>query len=338
MAMAPTEMKLLVLGGTAWLGHQICREATERGHVVWCLARGESGTAPDGATLIHADRRAEGAYDEVRSRGWDAVIDVAWQPGLVRSALTALSDHACQWIYISSCSVYASHGIRGADESADLLKPTDKDEVGLDLYGPAKVACELACRSSLDSKLLIARSGLIGGPGDTSDRAGYWVARAARDQHAPMLVPDSPECVTQVIDVRDLATWLVDCVETRTVGTYDAVGQVMALDEWIDLSRSIGGHTGAVIRASDRWLLTEGVEEFMGPGSLPLWLGDPEWQGFCARAGEAAVSAGLRRRPAGETITDTLMWERELGLNRPRKSGISAERETELLRTNPTSG
>nr|WP_249011588.1 NAD-dependent epimerase/dehydratase family protein [Conexibacter sp. DBS9H8] len=330
--MSGSQLKILVLGGTAWLGRQLCREALDRGHVVQCLARGESGPAPEGARLIHADRRAEGAYDEVRRQDWDAVVDVAWQPGVVRSAFAALGERTAQWIYVSSGSVYASHAKRDADETAELLVPTDLDEVGMDLYGAAKVACELACLSSGDSNVLIARSGLIGGPGDGSDRAGYWVARAARDPRAPMLVPDSPDGVTQVIDFRDLAAWLIDCAETRTVGIYDAVGPMIALEEWIELSRRIGGHMGAVVRAGDDWLLAEGVDEFMGPGSLPLWLADPGWQGFCARTGARAMKAGLAHRPVSDTITDTLIWEREQGLDRVRKSGVPAEREVDLLR------
>jgi 2'-hydroxyisoflavone reductase len=182
-----------------------------------------------------------------------------------------------------------------------------------------------------DSSVLIARSGLIGGPGNPSDRAGYWVARAARDRLAPMLVPDSPDAVAQVIDIRDLAAWLINCAERRTVGVYDAVGPMIALAEWIELSRTIGGHTGDVVRASDGWLSAQGVEEFMGPESLPLWLADPEWQGFCARSGDAAVKAGLTHRPISDTLTDTLAWERQQGLDHTRKSGISAEREAELL-------
>ena len=325
------QLKILVLGGTAWLGRQLCTEALDRGHDVWCLARGESGPAPPGATLIRADRRSEGAYDEVRDRDWDAVLDVVWQPGLVRSALAALRGRTGQWIYVSSGNVYASHAIRGANEAAPLLAPTDLDEVGIDLYGEAKVACELACRSGGDSSVLIARSGLIGGPGDPSDRAGYWVARAARDRLAPMLVPDSPGAVTQVIDVRDLAAWLIDCAESRTMGVYDAVGPMVTLADWIELSREIGRHIGAVVRATDGWLGAEGVEEFMGPESLPLWLADPEWQGFCARSGDAAMDAGLVHRPISDTLTDILAWECEQGLDRARKSGMSSEREAELL-------
>ncbi len=329
--MPPSQLDILVLGGTAWLGRQLCSEAADRGHDVWCLARGESGPPPEGARLVCVDRRAEGAYDEVRERDWDTVIDVAWQPGMVRSALMALGERAGQWIYVSSGSVYASHAERDADESAELREPTDLDEVDMDLYGEAKVACELACRSSHPS-VLIARSGLIGGPGDSSDRAGYWVARAARNPLAPMLAPDSPEGVTQVIDFRDLAAWLIDCAERRTVGTFDAVGSVIALADWIDVSRTIGGHTGEVVCAEDRWLLTQGVEEFMGAESLPLWIADPDWQGFCARTGDAALNAGLARRPISDTLTDTLTWEREQGLERVRTSGISPDREADLLR------
>lgn len=329
--MSNSGLKILVLGGTAWLGQQIGREALGRGHAVWCLARGESGSAPEGARLIQADRRSEGAYDEVRDQDWDAVVDVTWQPEFVRSALTALRERAGQWIYLSSGSVYASHAVRGGDETAGLLAPTDLDEVGIDLYGEAKVACELACRSGGDSTLLIARSGLIGGPGDSSDRTGYWVARAARDPHAPMLMPDSPEAVTQVIDFRDLAAWLIDCVERRTVGIYDAVGPMIALEEWIELSCTIGGHTGGIVRASDGWLLAEGVDEFMGPEALPLWIADPDWRWFCARSGAAAAEAGLALRPVSDTLTDLLAWEREQGLDRARKSGITSERESDLL-------
>ncbi len=133
-----SSLKILVLGGTAWLGGQLCREALNRGHTVWCLARGRSGFAPEGARLVGADRRSQNAYDEVCDRDWDAVIDVTWQPGWVRSALAALHERVGQWIYVSSASVYASHAERGADETSELLAPTDLDEVGMDLYGPSE--------------------------------------------------------------------------------------------------------------------------------------------------------------------------------------------------------
>ena len=324
-------MRLLILGGTAWLGRELSRQALERGHEVCCLARGESGPIADGARLIAADRRRPGAYAQACAEDWDSVVEVSWQPGWVRAALSALRPHARHWIYVSSGNVYASHATVGADEGAGLLAPTDQDEVEGELYGQAKVACELASRSAGEANLLIARSGLIGGPGDPSDRAGYWVARAARDPLSPMLVPDAAGAVTQVIDIRDLTGWLITGAESGTVGTYDAVGPTVALDRWIAASRGIGGHTGPVARATTPWLLGHDVAEFMGPGSLPLWVADPDWQGFMARSGAAARCAGLTCRPIAETIAATLETERERGLDRVRTSGITPERETELI-------
>ncbi|MFL6237914.1 MAG: NAD-dependent epimerase/dehydratase family protein [Actinomycetes bacterium] len=324
-------MDVLLLGGTAWLGREIARQAVMAGHRVTCLARGESGPITPGARHVRADRRESSAYERVAARDWDWVVEVSWQPAWVRAALDVLAPRAARWSYVSSGSVYARHDVVGADETAPLLEPTGHDSADEEQYGEAKAACELACRAAVGDRVLIARAGLIGGPGDLSGRSGYWAARSARDPHGPMLAPASTENPTQVVDVRDLAAWLLRAAEHNVVGSYDAVGPVVPLGDWIGMSREAGRHSGALVEAPSEWLLERGVHQWMGPESLPMWLSDPAYAGFAARSGQAAIDAGLEHRPRQELVNDVLDWERRQGLDRPRDCGLSTQREQELL-------
>lgn len=192
-----------------------------------CLARGASGMAPEGATLIRADRRTADAYDAVKATSWDEIIELSYEVGLVTGALDALSSTARHWTLISSVSVYTSNGEPGADESAAVFEPED-----LDNYAHAKVAAERASSAALGDRLLIARPGLIAGPGDTSDRFGYWVARFAFAQQEPVLVPRTEGRVVQMIDLRDLAEWVVAAGHEGTTGIYNVVGEQHELACW----------------------------------------------------------------------------------------------------------
>jgi 2'-hydroxyisoflavone reductase len=322
---------LLILGGTSWLGGAVARQARDRGHRVTCLARGESGAPPDGVRLVRADRSAESAYDEVRERHWDAVIDVARQPGHVRGAVEALAASARHWIFVSTCSVYATDDSPGAAEDAPLHPPwTGEGLASIEDYGPAKVACENIVLDAVP-QATVARAGLIVGYGDRSDRFGYWPARIARSGTAePVLVPPLDDPV-QVIDVEALAGWLVHCAEDGVGGVFNALGDTTTMGAVLDASVAAAGQSARLVEVSDRWLRDHGVEPWMGPESLPLWLPKPEYAGFMTRSNVAARAAGLELRPLPDSTRAALAWERELGLDRERHAGLSPDREKALL-------
>ena len=327
-------MRLLVLGGTAWLGRCVATTALELGHDVTCLARGRAGAVPEGARRVTADRDAEGAYDGATG-DWDAVIDVSRQPGHVRRAVAALAGRSRSYVFVSSGNVYADHATLGADESAALLPPLDGDVMeSMEAYGEAKVACERHVVAAYGAgRSLVARVGLIGGPGDEFDRTGYWPLRFARPS-APdgsVLVPDAPALPTQVIDVRDLAGWLVDAAARGLTGTYDVCGRTVPLAEHLEVARAVSGGPGRPVPVDEAWLAAQGVQQWMGERSLPLWLSDLEWTGMSARDGSAARAAGLQLRPLEQTLADTLAWELTRDPERPRRAGLSIEDERALL-------
>ena len=327
-------MKILVLGGTSWLGGAVARTGVGRGHAVTCLARGVSGKVPEGATLVSADREEITAYDRVRDEDWDGVVEVSWQPRFVRGAVKALAGRSARWVYVSSGSVYAAHATIGADESAAVLPALLEDQATRETYGEAKVACERAVLDAIGGdKTVIARSGLIGGPGDHTDRTGYWPWRFANPatDDGSVLVPAQQDAWTQVLDVRDLASWLIGCIEHPVSGIFNVSGPATPLAGHLATARSVAGHTGPLVAMTNEWLVAHAVHEWAGPRSLPLWLHSPGSKGFAARSTTAAVAAGLACRPLRQTLADVLAWELSRDHVGSRLAGLEPAEERLLI-------
>jgi 2'-hydroxyisoflavone reductase len=318
---------VLVLGGTSWVGGQIAHDAIARGHDVTCLARGESGNAPAGATFVHADRADPRAYEQVSDRRWDIVIDLSRQPGQVRSAVRELGTTATHWTLVSTGSVYADQS-GPLSEDSRLLEALDGEVAGPEQYGEGKVACEQAVRQL--HRHLIVRAGLIGGPGDRSDRLGHYAARFALAGNEPVLVPGVAEQPMQVIDVRDLARWIIASAEGGATGTVHGAGERTTVGELVALSARAAGFSGEQVVADESWLREHEVEEWMGPRSLPLWLPSSHY-GMGLMDDARALAYGLERRPLLDTISATLEDERARGLGRERKAGLSRPDELALI-------
>ncbi|MFT7835063.1 NAD-dependent epimerase/dehydratase family protein [Saccharothrix sp. BKS2] len=319
-------MRILVLGGTVFLGRATAAEAVRRGHEVVCAARGESGSAPDGAVHVPVDRDA--GLGPLSGEHFDAVVDVATMSVTwVRDALRSVgADH---WTFISSCSVYADHTTPGT-RTLDPLEDDAGAPRSPDRYGAIKVASENAVRDARGDRAFIVRAGLITGPGDRSDRFGYWPNRLSRGGR--VAVPDATDQPAQHVDVRDLAAWVVDAAEQRVTGTYDAIGPA------VPLALVLGEIAGAVAppgtelaRVPEEVLRRHEVAPWAGPRSLPLWL-PATHRALMFRDAGPALAAGLRTRPTSETARDTLAHERELGLDRERRAGLPPRVEEELLR------
>ncbi|MFC6865840.1 NAD-dependent epimerase/dehydratase family protein [Haloechinothrix salitolerans] len=325
-------MRMLVFGGTIFVSKAVAAEAVRRGHDVVCAARGTSGAVPDGATLLRIDRDAPDALADLVGERFEAVVDTSimsytW----VTDALAALRATAEHWTFVSSISVYADEITPGQRPGAPVVEPraahgtlTDRD-ADPGLYGAVKVASENAVRDALDDLALIVRPGLITGPGDGSDRFGYWPARFARGGRA--VVPDVEQEI-QYIDVRDLASWIVTGAEQRVTGTFDAVGPRWQLRDL--LAAIASGFDAELAPVPPDQLVGAGVGPWVGPRTLPLWL-PPEAAGIAAHDPEPARQAGLRTRPLDDAVAGALAHERALGLDRPRRAGLTPAEEAEIL-------
>lgn len=310
-------MKLLVLGGTRFLSREVAARAVARGWDVTCACRGESGPVPEGAAHLPWDR-ADEAPAALAEGAWDAVVDVTRLPSHARRAVDATAG--AHWVFVSTISVYADNASPAMEPLLDPI--TDDVDLAVDpeAYGGMKVACEQVVRQRAASAVVV-RPGLIVGPGDPTGRFAYWPQRLARG--GEVLAPGRPDDVVEVIDVRDLATWLLDLAEARTTGTYDAVGATMPFEELLaDTASGVGNPAPRLTWVDSDFLSEQGVQPWAGEGSLPLWLPRPDYDGMLAHDATPAVAAGLRLRPLPETAAGCLD---------STVTALTPEREAEVL-------
>ena len=328
--------KILILGGTQWLGRTIAAQALDAGHAVTCLARGASGEFPAGAAAVVADRNVPGAYAEPAADNWDLVVELTRFPAHADSALGALSAVAANWAFVSSCSVYADHSVPAATEDTDLLPPLGPaEDYSEELYGEAKSGCEALTRAIRRGSALLVRPGLIGGPGDPTGRSTYWPLRVA-DPREPVLVPYEAEDGeyrqhVQLIDVRDLAAFILAAGLAGRAGAVNAVGQAIPLPDALVAAREAAHRNPQIALYPLADMEDDGVAPWSGPRSLPLVLPlGADYAGFARRTDARALDMGLLRRPLPETFRDILAAEAPLA-GRQLGAGLSAGDEAALL-------
>jgi 2'-hydroxyisoflavone reductase len=329
-----TGMRTLVLGGSVFLSKAVAEEALRRGHEVVCAARGQNGSVPAGARLVTIDRNAPDAYRDLAGERFDAVVDVAsFSYPWVAQALAALGDRVGHWTFVSTINVYADTKTLGQRADAPLLAPrqeagSKEKSVDPDLYGAVKVAGEDAVRAAFGDRGFVVRPGLITGPGDLSDRFGYWPNRLRRGGR--VLVPADTGQLTQYIDVRDLAAWIVDAGEQGLSGSYDGIGPAQPVAGLLSEIAGLVGGEIELVSASERALTEAGVDYWGGPKSLPLWV-PAELAGFGAHDPAESLAAGLHLRPLADAVAGALQQERALGPDRTRKAGLTVAEEAEVL-------
>ncbi|MDQ3804699.1 MAG: SDR family oxidoreductase [Acidobacteriota bacterium] len=332
-------MKLLILGGTLFLGRHLVEAALARGHEVTLFNRGQRN--PElfpGAEKLRGDRG--GNLDALRGRSWDAVVDTSgYVPRLVRDSAELLADAVKLYVFVSSVSVYADFS-RPLDEGSPLATMPDEavEEVNGETYGPLKVLCERAAEAAMPGRVLIVRPGLIVGPHDPTVRFSYWTARVARG--GEVLAPGNPETQIQFIDARDLAEWTLRMVEGGRAGVYNASGPdyVLTMGRFLEECLTVSRSDARLTWVNEQFLLERGAQAW---SELPLWIPESsETHRYFLRPNiDRALAAGLTFRPLAETIRDTLTWQRESeGRPMPDKPGVpqpdvtlKPARERELL-------
>lgn len=326
--MSRKPLRILILGGTGFLGPAVVQAAKQRGHTLTLFNRGKTEKRIgmiDGVEKLHGNRdpklHAEESdptsplglaelEDAIKGGAtWDGVVDTSgYVPRIVKASAELLAPAAKTYVYISSISAYADNSTPDLDETAPIATMADPsvEDMGAQMqnYGPLKALCEQAAAAAFPGRACNIRPGFIVGPGDPTDRFTYWVVRAARG--GEMLAPGAASDPVQHIDVRDLAEFIVTCIERQTHGEFNAIG---GASPWGDVLEACRGAANAASTLT--WVPTSFVvEQGLSPGGdLPIWVpSDGESAGFHRRSNARAVAAGLQTRPALDTCKATLEW------------------------------
>lgn len=323
-------MKILVLGGTMFLGPHTVEAALARGHEVTLFNRQKTNADmfPE-LEKLKGDRN--GDYDALKGRTWDAVIDThAHLPRWVRLAADALKDSVGQYVFVSTCSVYPMPWRGNVGEDApveELAEGVDEEPFAPQNYGALKVLCERAAEERMPGRVTVARPGLIVGPLDPTDRFTYWPVRVARG--GEVLAPGKPDSEVQFIDARDLGLFLVKSIEDGHAGVFNTVGfdGRMSMQEMLHGCKTAVNMDCSFTWCDEPFLEEQGVGAWM---EMPLWIpsGDEEAGRFDV---SSSIAHGMTFRAPAETMRDTAEWAATRGDDYRMRAGMAAEKEAKVL-------
>jgi 2'-hydroxyisoflavone reductase len=324
-------MRMLILGGSKFLGRHLVDAALARGHAVTTFTRGaHDDVLPPAVERLTGDR--DGDMSALALRRWDAVIDTSgYVPRIVGASARLLAEQADYYIFVSSISVYRDWPSASAiDESfavGELADPS-VEEVNGETYGPLKALCEREVEAAFSGRCALVRPGLIVGPFDPTNRFTYWPDRVARG--GEVLAPGRPERPVQIIDARDLADWMVTLAEQKTNGVYNATGPdaPLSMERALEAMREVSQSDARFTWVPDEFLERNEVGVWM---EMPLWIPEKEGPGVGDVNCERALAAGLTFRPLEETVRDTLAWRKTLPADSEWPAGLRPDRERELL-------
>jgi nucleoside-diphosphate-sugar epimerase len=329
-------MRLLVLGGTKFLGRGIVDAALAAGDTVTTFTRGRHGTPPEGVEALHGDRNAPDGMEVLRGREWDAVVDTSgYVPVVVGRGAELLADAVGHYVFVSSINAYPAFPEKPVRDDTPVHdcgpdEGSPDGEFPEERYGPFKVGSERAVDRHFAGRSAHVRAGMIVGPYDDTGRFPYWVGRMARG--GEVLAPGRPDAPVRVVDARDLGAWTVELARTRTTGAFPATGPAgqTTFGGMLEAMESPDGTS--VTWVGEDFLLERGVRPW---SELPLWSPSKESPATWDQDTTRAEKAGLRTRPVAESARDTLRWLLETGEGDPNpltgRAGLAADRERELL-------